>query len=250
MPVNAPVPAPEAETEVAAEGTEAQTAETPAAAPDAPAARVGDLVTFGHYEQDNDADNGPEPIEWRVLEVDEESGRAMLVSRWCLDRQPYHTGSSRTTWAECTLRAWLNGEFMQAAFTAEEQARILVTEASNDAGQGCWNLDGGPATQDRIFLLSYWEANKYLQVTEGNKDNIASRVAVTDYAAAKGAFRSGNMQTAEGKPAGMWWLRSPGDSHNMAAFVSAVGAVGRNSVSLSTGTARPALWVSLGNAGN
>ena len=58
------------------------------------------------------------------------------------------------------------------------------------------------------------------------------------------------MQTAEGKPAGRWWLRSPGDSHNMAAFVSAVGAVGRNSVSLSTGTVRPALWVSLGNTGN
>ena len=25
------------------------------------------VVTFGHYEQDNDPDNGPEPIEWIVL---------------------------------------------------------------------------------------------------------------------------------------------------------------------------------------
>lgn len=208
----------------------------------------GGEYEFGTYEQDNDAGNGKEPIRWTVLDVRE--GRALLLSKYGLDAVPYNRDDTDTTWAECTLRAWLNGEFMQAAFTEEEQARILVTEASNDAGQGCWNLDGGPATQDRIFLLSYWEANKYLQVTEGNKDNIASRVAVTDYAAAKGAFRSGNMQTAEGKPAGMWWLRSPGDSHNMAAFVSAVGAVGRNSVSLSTGTVRPALWVSLGNTGN
>ena len=95
-----------------------------------------------------------------------------------------------------------------------------------------------------------FRSNHYLHVTEEDKDNADSRVAVTDYAFGRGAFRSGNMQTADGKPAGMWWLRSPGDSRNMAAFVSAVGAVGRNSVSLSNGTARPALWVSLGNAGN
>ena len=28
----------------------------------------GDIVTFGAYEQDNDASNGKEPIEWIVLE--------------------------------------------------------------------------------------------------------------------------------------------------------------------------------------
>ena len=209
---------------------------------------VGGEYEFGTYEQDNDTGNGREPIRWTVLDI--QDGRALLLSKYGLDAVPYNRDDADTDWAECTLRAWLNGEFIQAAFTAEEQARILTTVVSNDAGQGCWNLDGGPATQDRVFLLSYWEANKYLQVTEGNKDNIASRVAVTDYAVGRGAFRSGNMQTAEGKPAGLWWLRSPGDSHNMAAFVSAVGAVGRNSVSLSNGTVRPALWVSLGNAGN
>lgn len=37
----------------------------------------GNIVTFGHYEQDNNFDNGPEPIEWRVLEVND--GKATLI---------------------------------------------------------------------------------------------------------------------------------------------------------------------------
>ena len=31
----------------------------------------GNIVTFGHYEQDNDAGNGAEKIEWIVLDYDE-----------------------------------------------------------------------------------------------------------------------------------------------------------------------------------
>ena len=27
---------------------------------------AGDHIFFGHYEQDNDLNNGPEPIEWRA----------------------------------------------------------------------------------------------------------------------------------------------------------------------------------------
>lgn len=37
----------------------------------------GNIVTFGHYEQDNNFDNGAEPIEWRVLEVND--GKATLI---------------------------------------------------------------------------------------------------------------------------------------------------------------------------
>ena len=209
---------------------------------------VGGEYEFGTYEQDNDTGNGREPIRWTVLDI--RDGKALLLSKYGLDAVPYNRDEVNITWSECTLRSWLNGEFIQAAFTPEEQARILVTDLNNDAGQGCWGLDGGPATQDRVFLLSYWEANRYLNVTEGDKDNTVSRVAPTAYAMSRGAFRSDNMKTAAGEPAGMWWLRSPGDSYNCASFVSAVGAVGRNTVSVPAATVRPAIWVSLGNAGN
>ena len=31
---------------------------------------TGSIVTFGRYEQDGNEENGPEPIEWTVLDVD------------------------------------------------------------------------------------------------------------------------------------------------------------------------------------
>ena len=39
---------------------------------------AGDTVVFGRYEQDNNMENGPEPIEWIVLNVDD--GKALLLT--------------------------------------------------------------------------------------------------------------------------------------------------------------------------
>ena len=47
---------------------------------------VGNIVAFGRYEQDNDLTNGPEPIEWIVLDVvDGEKTKALLLSKYGLD---------------------------------------------------------------------------------------------------------------------------------------------------------------------
>lgn len=40
-------------------------------------ANVGDIVKFGSHEQDNNTENGAEPIEWQVLEI-----RAELRLKW------------------------------------------------------------------------------------------------------------------------------------------------------------------------
>ena len=126
----------------------------------------GDIITFGHYEQDNNLDNGPEPIEWIILDYDEATHRALLLSRYGLEAKPYNTEEVGTTWEKCTLRSWLNDEFLNAAFSTEEQSAILVTDVDNSDGQcyNGWGTSGGNNTQDRIFLLSYAEANKYLGV--------------------------------------------------------------------------------------
>jgi hypothetical protein len=87
---------------------------------------VGDIVTFGHYEQDNDTSNGQEVIEWIVLEVDEANHRLWVVSRYGLDAQPYNAEAAEVTWQTCTLREWLNGTFFETAFTPEEQVAVLT----------------------------------------------------------------------------------------------------------------------------
>lgn len=67
-------------------------------------AAVGDIVTFGSYEQDNDLENGMEPVEWYVL--DKEDGEATLMSVYLLDWQPYNEDFIGMTWEDCTLRSW------------------------------------------------------------------------------------------------------------------------------------------------
>ena len=73
----------------------------PALVEEADAYTVGSIVRFGDYEQDNDEGNGEEPIEWIVLDVD--GDRALLLSRYALDAQPYNTYTKRITW--CRLLA-------------------------------------------------------------------------------------------------------------------------------------------------
>lgn len=67
-------------------------------------AAVGDIVTFGSYEQDNDLENGMEPVEWYVL--DKEDGEATLMSVYLLDWQSYNEDFIDMTWEDCTLRSW------------------------------------------------------------------------------------------------------------------------------------------------
>lgn len=49
---------------------------------------IGDIVTFGHYDQDNNEDNGAEPIQWEVIDI--QDGKALLLSRYVIDNASYN----------------------------------------------------------------------------------------------------------------------------------------------------------------
>ena len=84
--------------------------------------KVGDIIKFGHYEQDGNTSYGKEEIEWEVLKV--ESDRVLVVSKYALDCKPYNTEYTDVTWETCSLRQWLNSTFLNTAFSAEEQKKI------------------------------------------------------------------------------------------------------------------------------
>ena len=205
---------------------------------------VGNYVAFGTYPQTK-AGNDATPIEWLVLARD--GNKALLISRYGLDAQPYNKYNASVTWETCTLRTWLNGRFYIKAFSSAEQAAILTTNVDNSKSQcySGWNTSGGNNTQDKVFLLSYAEANKYFGVTYDNSSNTKSRVAPTAYAIAHGAWTSSSDKTADSVNAGWWWLRSPGSYQSFAARVSTAGSCGSNSVSYDYGSVRPALWVNI-----
>ncbi len=204
--------------------------------------KVGDHLFFGRYEQDNDQTNGKEPIEWIVLDV--QDGKALLLSRYVLDAMQYNTEKKDMTWEKCTLRKWLNGDFLHAAFTETEQSAVLLTNVDNSKAQGYseWKTEGGGITWDQVFLLSCAQANKYLDVTWDNSI-LKACAAPTKYAQAQGAWTSESNKTADGEPAGWWWLRSPGFYQNYAAYVSDDGSLRHCSVNRGNGDVRPALWL-------
>lgn len=205
---------------------------------------VGNYVTFGRYPQTK-AGKDKTPIEWLVLARD--GSKALLISRYGLDAQLYNTTNSEVTWETCTLRTWLNGTFYNKAFSSAEQEAILTTNVDNSKNQcySGWNTSGGNNTQDKVFLLSYAEANKYFGVTDDNSSNTKSRIAPTAYAIAHGAWTSLYEKTADDIDAGWWWLRSPGYDQKLAARVDADGSLYANRVNVGSGSVRPALWVNL-----
>ena len=172
--------------------------------------QVGDMIEFGSYEQDNDLSNGPEPIGWRVLEVS--GGSALIVSEYALDARAYNEDIELVTWAECTLRKWLNGKFYDTAFNEEEKGLIALTKVKN-ADNPKYGTEGGKDTEDRVFLLSLGEAERYFE------DDEDRRAFPTEYAIAR------NVWVRE-KTGTVWWLlRSPGSSLNYAAIVRAGGSL-------------------------
>jgi len=211
---------------------------------------VGNYVTFGHYPQTRDG-NDNTAIEWLVLDYDAANNRALLLSRYGLDAQPYNkdwddiSWWDDITWEKCTLRTWLNGTFLNKAFTTQEQSGILLTNVDNSKSQNYsrWGTNDENNTQDKVFLLSYAEANKYLGVTWDNRNNTKSRVAPTAYGVKQGVDTSSYYKTADGEAAGWWWLRSPAGDHNVAA-VRIDGALDHYSDN-AYGGVRPALWINL-----
>ena len=217
---------------------------------------VGNYVTFGHYPQTSGGNVNAE-IEWLVLARD--GNKALLLSRYGLDAKPYNEECVDITWEKCTMRTWLNGTFLNKAFTAQEQTGILMTNVDNGSSQGYskWSTSGGNNTQDRVFLLSYAEANKYLGVTYDDSKNTKSRVAPTAYAIKQGANTSDINKTADGAAAGWWWLRSPGRDQSYAADVDTDGlspqlqcqlcrlSGSRYVIRGGGAVVRPALWINL-----
>lgn len=208
----------------------------------------GKCIVFGQYPQTKDGKDNT-PIEWMIL--DHYGQRALVVSKYGLDAQPYNITGHAATWETCTLRTWLNGTFYNMAFSSAEQAAILTTNVDNSKNQcySGWETNGGNNTQDKVFLLSYKEAYVYFDVTEDSHCNEKSPVAPTAYAIAQGADVDSYCKTEDGTAARWWWLRSPGYYQFSAAYVESDGSLDSlYCIDNASGSVRPALWVNIESA--
>ena len=202
-------------------------------------------IEFGQYIQDENGSTAP--IEWFVLALT--PYRALLISKFNLICKPYNTSKAEVTWESCTLRKWLNEDFFNAVFSDEEKAMIPTVTVSADKNPD-YGTNPGNATQDKVFLLSIAEVNRYFK---SNEERMGTPTA---YAKANGTY-PGKKHIKVGAGARLWWLRSPGQYQHEAAIVDLDGHVyssgsAVNSV-FSVGfetydyniCVRPALWIAL-----
>lgn len=195
-------------------------------------AKEGTRVAFGSYEQNNYISGLKEDIYWRVLEV--KDGKALIISERALDCKPYNESNKDVTWETCSLRKWLNNEFLKTAFSDAEKEMICCVTVSADKSS-YWETDPGNSTQDKVFLLSQSEADIYFKNTTSRACN------ASDYALANGASIDKNDYC-------YWLLRTPGPSQKYATMVFN-GNYGNNDYFYSKvdspEAVRPALWIDI-----
>ena len=189
-------------------------------------------IAFGRYPQASN--NESALIEWLVLKND--GSKALLISKYALDCQRYNTSGRDVTWETCTLRRWLNGSFINSAFSAEEQKQILHTTVTADRNPSS-NTDPGNNTTDKVFLLSRAECSQYLVLCD------ARSCEGTAYCFAQGAAQQDVYGGCR------WWLRSPADYSGCVICVNDNGTYASAGCSTFSDciTVRPALWINLGS---
>jgi len=200
---------------------------------------VGSVVPFGAYS-------------WRVLAI--EDNKALIITDDIIEQQSYNNYAGDVTWAECSLRKYLNDDFY-SRFSDAERSRIMPVWNKNLDNQ--WYASrGGEDTLDYIFLLSIEEVVcKYFG---DSSEKLINR-------SPKQKYWFGNKDENNDRRAAVldgygwwWWLRSPGRDNRRAAYIHYDGNVGiqgngtfrYNSKNIhptgnNCGGVRPALWLSL-----
>lgn len=190
---------------------------------------VGDTVIIGCYEQGS----GLEPIEWRVLAI--EGNRALIITEKAIECKKYNLSRMEVTWETCTLRAWLNEDFINAAFDATEQARIVTTTLTT-ADNTETGMTGGNDTSDKVFLLSVEEALQYFP------DDASRQCYCTTYADERGI----DPDQVTGYVT--WTLRTPGMLQDCVVSTYTDGTMSYNGlhVEYEHNGIRPAMWINIG----
>ena len=158
--------------------------------------QAGDVIKFGEYEQDNNFENGKEAIDWIVLDVQDDE--AFILSEKCLDARIFSETWEMSEWTGSNIREWLNGDFMQTAFSSNLQDLIVYKEIKNERDPYYAVSYGEEDTLDYVFLLSYNEATQYLK----NKTAYGTLYACAQY------DKQHTNLTASPDKEQWWWLRT------------------------------------------
>lgn len=199
--------------------------------------QIGSSVSFGGYN-------------WCVLDI--QNNAALIITEEIIEQRPYHDAYKDITWADCTLRKYLNGEFYDK-FNEADRSRIIPVINKNLDNQW-YGSKGGADTRDSVFLLSLEEVCTYFGDSRSKLHNPGKNQRY--WFERKDENNSKRLARLLGKEwAWWWWLRSPGRVNVKAVYIFGtdgnIGIQGNNilkgnlSDGKCTGGVRPALWLKL-----
>ena len=160
-----------------------------------------------------------EPLKWRVLDP----STGLVLCENIIDSQAYSntiyeygTDPYRYTaywndvehthyandYATSSIRAWLNDDFYNTAFSSSQKASILTSELDNKAYSTSYSEYDSETTYDKVFLLSWSEIQN---TAYGFSSNSARQAKGTDYAKCQGLYVNSSNECS------YWRLRSAGD---------------------------------------
>lgn len=201
----------------------------------------GSTLQFGRYK-------------WRVLFV--KGKTALLLADEITDIGiPYNKVFGEVSWEDSWIREWLNTEFLRR-FSKTQRGKILPRNVRAEPNPW-YHTDAGSQTNDKVFLLSISEVvrnfgdsgqlkhrNEKLRVEGTSSDDLSCAIDDKFNSERKAMYKDEST---------WWWLRSPGDSKEKAAYVNAEGLIlmngdlvaddgGTSCVGVRPGV-RPAIWI-------
>ena len=163
-----------------------------------------------------------DPIKWRILSTNDSS--VLVLSEYILDASCFYSEDDEirtidgqtvypNNYKYSDIRNFLNGEFLNKAFTMNQQNTLLTTEVDNSAGT-TYSLSNEYVcenTYDKIYLLSYHDIinTNYGFCSDKNCYDPVRQAKTTDYAKATGVWWTVYIDNVNRNDYCCWLLRSP-----------------------------------------
>ena len=199
-------------------------------------ATVGDVVQFGEFEQDYT--DGGEEIKWYVIQVS--GNKKLLLSKYALTgKKEYHD-----SWIFSSCRSWLNNSFYNDSFSEEQKQKICLTENVDDIQQidlldGSVKTSNRNETYDKVFLLSYEEADMYWESIDNSRYSTFTTDSIYDCKPTSYAKAQGILTNSDGYC--IWRTRTYLEDGDPLSLIPSDGF--NPDIPVQNSGIRPAIWV-------
>lgn len=126
--------------------------------------KAGNIAGFGREQ-------------WIILE---NTGQKVCLARYnAMTKTAFHNKEEKATWETCSLRRYLNGDFLKKTFNESEQQAVLDTSLEGDVNS-TYGTKGSSGTTDKVFILNDAESKKYKKQLGEKRNNMRLRTPGRD----------------------------------------------------------------------